>query len=160
MWGGLVQAHTGVSAAPCTRVALIPTASDSSEAFGAVNSVLIDFFLFAIAMLARKGSAENPKEGTQGFPSQTLAPALPEKREGKKKVEFDETTEQQLTAGLSLGLCKSISAWVGIRLISKEVNLIIACAEKEKPHNPAYCHRHPKHIPWLNQIPFNKKVLV
>lgn len=67
---------------------------------------------------------------------------------------FDKTTEKQLNEQLPLDKYKYISDCVNIKLISKVINLIITCAEKEKKHNQVYCHWHPKLLPWLNQFPF------
>lgn len=45
---------------------------------------------------------------------------------------FDKTTEKQLIEELSLDKYKYISDYVNIKLISKVIYLIIACAEEEK----------------------------
>lgn len=95
--------------------------------FFAVNYILIGFF-FVIAMAPLMGSAENLKEGTRGFPPRKRPPALPEKREGKRKWS---STKQQKNNLLNSCHLASINILV-IVLISKKINLIIARTEQEK----------------------------
>lgn len=115
IWEGLVHLCMGVSTAPCTTPAPLPTARHNLETFWAVSYIRIEFFFFQQKCPCERAVGENLTEGTRGFPPRNCPPALPEKREGKRKWCL---TKQQKTSLLNSCHQTSINILVIVSILS------------------------------------------